>query len=139
MKRIIFILGLLVLVFSCGKKEELKFEAFSPEAFAYDIGDGWELNATVNVRGFGTKETDDQVSVSLSYSVDLINPNNEETIDIFSDSKEVTKDEVNYVQLEAQFELDSTNVQGMYKVIFNVTDNISNKTSSAQVEFELED
>jgi len=41
------------------KKEEVKFEAFSPEAFAYDIGNSWEVNATVNVKGFTKNEVGD--------------------------------------------------------------------------------
>ena len=37
-------------------KEEVKFEAFSPQSFAFDIGDRWEVNALVNVKGFVRKK-----------------------------------------------------------------------------------
>lgn len=137
-KSVIFIF-ILLFSFSCGKKEEVKFEAFSPEAFAYDIGDTWEVNATVNVRGFEKIKKDDETFVSLSYNVDLINSDGDSTKNIFSDSKEVSDREITDIQLEAQFELDNTQTQGTYKIVFNIKDNNSSKRVSAQVEFELED
>jgi hypothetical protein len=139
MKKILGLIFLIVILISCGKKEEKKFEAFSSEAFAYDIGDSWEVNTTVNVRGFKKLETDDETSVSLSYSIDLINPDGDVIKDIFSDSKEVKDKEVNDVQLEAQFELDYNSARGKYKIIFNIEDNNSGKSIPAQAEFELED
>ena len=139
MKKILLIFFFLLITVSCGKKEEVKFEAFSPEAFAYDIGDVWEVNATVNVKGFEKIEIDDESSVSLSYSVDLINPTGDSTKNIFSDLKELRDREINDVQLEAQFELDDSYLNGIYKIVFNIKDNNSGKSVSAQVEFELKD
>jgi len=139
MNKILLIALVCIIATSCSKKEEIKFEAFSPEAFAYDIGDVWEVNATVNVRGYEKIERDNQFLVSLSYSVDLINPDGDSTINIFSDSKEVKDKELNDVQLEAQFELDDNYTRGIYKIVFNIKDNNSEKSVSAQVEFELED
>jgi hypothetical protein len=139
MNKSVFFIFILLFSFSCGKKEEVKFEAFSPEAFAYDIGDVWEVNATVNVRGFTKVERDVETFVSLSYSVDLINPDGDSTKSIFSDSKEVNEQEINDVQLEAQFELDDSYVNGIYNIVFNIKDNNSSKTVSTQVEFELKD
>ena len=137
-KSVIFIFILLFAI-SCSKKEEVKFEAFSPEAFAYDIGDSWEVNATLNVKGFKKLEKDNKYFVSLSYSVDLIKPDGKITKDIFADIKEVTKKEVNDVQLEAQFDFDKSYAQGKYKVVFSVKDNNSENTTSAEAEFELEE
>ena len=139
MNKALCIFILIFVTISCSKKEEVKFEAFSPEAFAYDIGDSWEVNATVNVRGFTKLEKNDEFSVSLSYSVDLIKPDGEVTKDIFSNVKEVNEKEINDVQLEAQFDLDKTYVQGKYKVAFSIKDNNSDKTTSAEAEFELEE
>ena len=139
MNKILLIALVCIIATSCSKKEEIKFEAFSPEAFAYDIGDVWEVNATVNVRGYEKIERDNQFIVFLSYSVDLINPDGDSTINIFSDSKEVKDKELNDVQLEAQFELDDNYTRGIYKIVFNIKDNNSEKSVSAQVEFELED
>ncbi len=74
MNKSLYILLLILLTISCSKKEEVKFEAFSPEAFAYDIGDSWEINATVNARGFVKKEVGEDLSASLGFSVDIIDP-----------------------------------------------------------------
>jgi hypothetical protein len=139
MKKIFSLIIAILIILSCSKKEEVKFEAFSPEAFAYDIGDGWEINATVNVRGFAKMERDDESFVSLSYSVDLINPDGDSTKSIFSDLKEINEQEINDVQLEAQFELDNTALQGKYNLLFNIKDNNSGKTVSTQVDFDLEE
>jgi hypothetical protein len=122
---------------SCGKKEVVKFEAFSPEAFAYDIGDSWEVNATVNVKGFVKKEVGDELSASLDYSVDLTGPDSIDVESIFVDSKDVTGSELIDVQLEAQFELDYDSPEGLYQITFNVTDNNSGEQTSTQTQFEL--
>ena len=132
---ILFLLALLSL--SCSKKEEVKFEAFSPEAFAYDIGDSWEINATVNVKGFVKKEVGEELSASLEFTVDMTGPDSLEIKNIFSDSKDVTSGELIDVQLEAQFELDYNSPEGLYKITFNVTDINSGEVTSAEAEFEL--
>jgi hypothetical protein len=139
MKNLFLLTSILLLLISCSKKEEVKFEAFSPEAFAYDIGDGWEVNATINVKGFEQEERDDESFASLSYSIDLINPEDDSTKNIFSNSKEVNEKEINDVQLEAQFELADTSALGKYKLLFNIKDNNSGKTTSAETDFELEE
>jgi hypothetical protein len=137
MKKLTSALIFLLVFASCSKKEEVKFEAFSPEAFAYDIGDSWEINATVNVKGFEKKEVRDELSTSLSFSVDVIDPVGVESIDVFFDSKEVTNKELIDVQLEAQFELDYNSPEGFYKIIFHITDKYSGEIVSAEAEFEL--
>jgi hypothetical protein len=122
---------------SCGKKEEVKFEAFSPEAFAYDIGDSWEVNATVNVKGFVKKEIGEGFSASFDYTVDLVGPDSLQVDAIFADTKEVTDIELIDVQLEAQFELDYNSPEGLYQITFNISDNNSGERTSAQTQFEL--
>lgn len=137
MKKVLFVFLLIFAATSCSKKEDVKFEAFSPEAFAYDIGDSWEINATVNVKGFAKKEAGDEFSASLEFTVDLSGPDSLRVTNIFSDSKKVSSDELIDIQLEAQFELDYNYPDGIYKINFNVTDVISGEVTSAQAEFEL--
>jgi hypothetical protein len=137
MNKTLYILLIILLTISCSKKEEVKFEAFSPEAFAYDIGDSWEINATINVKGFRTKEVGDELSASFSFTVDMTGPDSLEMKNIFGDSKDVTSIELMDVQLEAQFELDYNSPEGLYKITFNVTDHNSSEVASAQAEFEL--
>ncbi len=137
MKIIIGSIILFFLIAGCNKKEEVKFEAFSPEAFAYDIGDSWEINATVNVKGFVKKEVGDEFTASLEFTIDMIGPDSLEVTNIFGDSKDVTSNELIDVQLEAQFELDYNSPEGLYKINFNITDINSEEVTSAQTEFEL--
>ena len=137
MNRIFYVFFLTLAVIACSKKEEVKFEAFSPEAFAYDIGDGWEVNATVNVKGFTKNEVGDDLSAALEYTVDLVGPDSLDIKNIFADSKEITSEELMDVQLEAQFELDYENPEGMYTIQFNVIDIMSGEVTSAKAEFEL--
>jgi len=137
MNKVLYIFFLILIVISCSKKEEIKFEAFSPEAFAYDIGDVWEINATVNVKGFVKKEVGEELSASLEFTVDMIGPDSLSVTNIFSDSKEMTSSELIDIQLETQFELDYNSPEGLYKITFNVTDINSGELTSAQAEFEL--
>jgi hypothetical protein len=136
-KNILNVIIISILIISCGKKEEVKFEAFSPEAFAFDIGDVWEVNATVNVKGFNKVEKGDVISASLSYSVDMIKSDGDIVKNIFSDSKEIAEKELNDMQIEAQFELDTTYSIGIYQLAFNISDNNSGKNIECVVEFEL--
>ena len=129
---------ILLILFSSCSKEEVKLEAFSPEAFAYDIGDNWEVNAQVNVKGLNQKEIEDTFYASITYSVDLILPDDKKIENIFNNTEEVTKEEeILDVQLEVQFELDSTYTEGKYKLLFNIRDNFSEKTTEVSVEFDL--
>ena len=137
MNKTLYILLIILLTISCSKKEEVKFEAFSPEAFAYDIGDSWEINATVNVKGFVKKEVGEELSASLEFAVDMIGPDSLKVTNIFSDSKDVKSSELIDIQLEAQFELDYNSPEGLYKITFNVTDTNSGEVASAEAEFEL--
>jgi hypothetical protein len=137
MKKIFYVFFLVLVFISCSKKDEVKFEAFSPEAFAYDIGDAWEVNATVNVKGFIKKEVGEKLSASLDLFVDLVNPDSSRVESIFVDSKEVTDNELIDIQLEAQFELDYDSAEGIYMIIFKIVDNYSGKEISSQTEFEL--
>ena len=129
---------ILLILFSGCSKEEVKLEAFSPEAFAFDIGDRWEVNALVNVKGFNQKEIEDTFHASITYSVDLILPDDKKIENIFNNTEEVTKEEeILDVQLEVQFELDSTYTEGKYKLLFNIRDNFSERTTEASIEFDL--
>lgn len=137
MKRHTILILTLFVAFACSKKEEGKFDAFSPEAFAYDIGDSWEINATVNVKGFAVKEEKSSSSASIFFFVDMIGPDTIEVKNIFSDTKEITSNELIDIQLEAQFELGYDSPEGIYKLNFNITDNNSEEATSATAEFEL--
>lgn len=136
--RVYSTLFLIVVFFSACSNDEEKLELFSAEAFAYSLSPGWELNATCRVKGFEQNENNEIYSVKLSYTVDLKTPEGkilegigEGLID------EKSKEKFTDLPIEMQAELDSTYLPGRYKIIFNVTDDLSQKQISIEKEFEL--
>lgn len=140
MKRLILFAPILFfLAISCSKKE-VRFETFNPEAFAYDLDSVWEVNATVNVRGFVQHENSDEESftASLSYSVDIITPEGKKIENLYSDNIDLSSHEkIMDIPVETQFDLDSTYTMGKYELIFNVKDNFSDEEISGKTTFEL--
>lgn len=120
------------------KKEDVKFEAFSPEAFAYDIGDSWEVNASARIKGFQHNEKEKQFSIHLAYSTDLVNSAGDTVKNIFEDEVEKSRGEIFAdFSLEAQFELDSTYRAGDYEIFFYVKDKLSGRTAKTSAKFKL--
>lgn len=139
MKNYFFIIILILILISCGKKEE-KFEAFSAEAFAYDLDNYWEVNITTRVKGvaeFKDEKTNEYL-YALSFTIDLIHPDSSIDKNKFSFShSQKSNEKLKDVGLEAQFELDSTYKEGVYKIVFNITDAHSNKSTSIEKELVL--
>ncbi|WP_337866636.1 hypothetical protein [Ignavibacterium sp.] len=140
MKYLILILLTVSLFISCSKKED-KFEAFSTEAFAYDLGGSWEVNATVRIKGFTQiedKETGNYAA-TISLIVDLVKPDSTVEKGKFSYvHTETSKEKISDVGLEAQFELDSTYQEGDYKIIFHIKDANSDNQTSIETDLVLE-
>jgi len=138
MKKVILAFSALLIIISCSKND-VKFEAFSAEVFAYNISDGVaEVNASVRVKGFTQTEKNGSYDASVNFVVDLVKPDNSVVKSIFKDVKTETGNEpIADVALEAQFNLDSTYVDGNYKLIFNITDNHSESTTVLEVKFDL--
>lgn len=139
MKKIIFVFAVLLIIISCSKKET-KFEAFSAEAFAFDIGDGTaEVNATVRVKGFTQIEKNDNYNVSVAYEVDLLKPDSTVIKSIF---KFVQNDKniepIGDIDLDAQFTIDSTYAAGTYTLIYKIADKNSDNTLEVKVNFDLQ-
>jgi hypothetical protein len=140
MKKILFVMFLILIVWSCGKKEKANLDAYSPEAFAYDIGDSWEVNSTVRIKGF--EQTKDENSglykVSISYFADLITPSDSTIKKVYEDTIHKSDSEsMADIALEAQFDLDSTYKAGNYKIMYHINDNITGDTLLALVKFNL--
>ena len=128
----------LLLITSCSK-EETTLEAFNPEAFAYDLGNSWEVNAMINVKGFEQREgSGDTFEASISYSADIKIPNGKTVENLYSDKINISaEEEIIDIPLEVQFELDSTYSFGKYTIIFNITDIYSQNIISSSAEFDL--
>lgn len=139
MKKLLVLFLFSLLIFACSKEEEVKVELFSPEAFCYSLDSGWELNSSVNVKGFKQEEKDGKFSAKISYSVDLMTPGNNIKSGIFKDVIEKESNErIMDIALECQLVLDSTYEKGDYTVIFNVKDVLSGKTKDINKTFKVE-
>ena len=139
MKKVLsFTITTLFLLAACSK-QEVKFETLSSEAFAYDIGDGTsEVNASVRVKGFTQNEKNGEYSSSISFTVDLQRPDSSIVKSIFHDvHKESDHEPISDVGLESQFDLNSTYTEGNYKLIYNITDDISKNKLTATVSFDI--
>lgn len=138
MKKVFLIIISLLIVISCSKKD-VKFEAFSAEAFAYDIGDGTaEVNATVRIKGFTQIEKDNNYKAEVGYVVDMIKPDSSVRSSIFRFVQKSEKSEaINDIPLEAQFSLDTTYTEGTYTLVFKIEDKNSENKTEAKVNFDL--
>lgn len=137
MKNYSLFIILLLLVLSCTKKEE-KLELFSPEAFAYSIEDGWELNASCRVKGFAQRLINNLFYAKLSYNVDIKTPDGKllSNVDeglIDQNSSEKFSD----LSINSQIQFDSSYSEGNYEIIFNVSDDLSGRVASIKKEFVL--
>lgn len=139
MKKLFIIIFLFIVVYGCGKKERSKLELFSPDAYAFNIGDSYEVNATVRAKGFVQQEENKNYKIYLNYKVDLINPNGEKMENVssgFVDKSSANK--VNDIPVEVQFNIDTTSIKGNYKLIFHITDKFSNQMEHLEKDFLLE-
>jgi len=137
MKGFVF-LSLAVIFFSCGKEEPAKIETFSTEAFVFDLGDSWEVNATTRVKGFNQKEEGDNFSATIVFDLDLVTPEGDTIKSLIRRVEDKTeKERICDIPLEVQFELDSTYAAGDYTIIFNVKDAVTEQISISTTAFQL--
>lgn len=130
---------LLIITTGCSKKEE-KLEVYNAEAFAYDLGGSWEVDATTRVKGFTQTEKDNKYTAKISYSIDLVKPDGQTVKSILSKTEDKVNDESFIdVPVEIQFDLDSTYQNGDYKIIFNIKDAETGKSASASAAFKLQE
>jgi hypothetical protein len=123
---------------SCSSEEEKKLEAFSPEAFAYDLGNGWEVNASTFVKGFRQEKEGENYTALLSFDLDLVPPKGDTIKSLISRTEDKkSKEEMIDAELEAQFVLDSTYAPGKYSVIFRIKDGMTNRTAVSTAGFEI--
>lgn len=135
-----FALVVLLVFTACKKEEPLNLEAFSPQGFAFDLGDLWEVNATVRVKGFQQNRNEEtkEFNAAVFYKVDLEKPNGEVRENIFKFLKEVNNHErLMDIGLESQFELSTDYEEGMYKLNYYIKDELSGMETRAVVNVEL--
>jgi hypothetical protein len=134
----LFLFFFALLFSSCSGDEKAKMEAFSPEAFAYDLGSGWEVNASTFVKGFKQEKEGENFTALLSYDLDLVTPKGDTIKSLISRTEDKkNNEEMIDTQLEAQFNLDSTYAPGKYFVVFRLKDGLTNRTARSVAGFEL--
>ena len=137
MKKLLTILISIILLVACS--EEPPLETFSAEAFAYEIDNGWELNASINVKGFRQIEKDDIYHTNLKYIVDFITPEQDTLKEFdFGSIIKQEKEELLDVTIEVQAEIDSNYSPGKYLLIYTVFDKNSDRDTTTVKPFILE-
>ena len=141
MKNVFFVLLFVGTIFvnGCSKKEEVKLTTSGRNAFAIDMGQGWEIQALTELHGFEQNERNGKFVASIFYSVDVITTDNKVLKSLFT--KQVDKkesDKINGVNLEAGFNLDESYPPGNYKVVFNIKDLLSNQSLQDTTALKLE-
>jgi len=102
------------------------------------LGDGWEVNVTFHVKGFTQQEDNSLYHSKLNYSIDLIKPSNDTLKNFYFNTEEYTfQEKAEDIELEAQFDLDSTYQKGKYSLLINVIDKLSNQSANVKRSFEL--
>lgn len=136
--RLIFLFLLIITFYSCENEDPAAIEIFSTEVFAFDIGDYWEVNASTRVKGFAQIEGENNFSATIAYDIDLITPSSDTLKALVSRVEDKTSTErIIDIPLEAQFELDSTYSNGIYTLIFNVKDALTDRIVTTSADFHL--
>lgn len=124
MKQAVAFIFIAALIFSaCSKKETSKLEAFSSEAFAYQMGDSSEVDATTRVKGFVQDEKNGMYYATLGYDIDLVTPKGDTVKSIISKVVDKSNGEkMSEFPLDIQFDLDSTYSAGKYELVIRIKD-----------------
>jgi len=127
-----------LLLLSCA--EDPKLILFSPESFAFSLDKGWEVNASVNAKGFAQieKENSDLYFTHITYSVNLFTPEDSIYNADYNSIIDSTDEEIMDMQIEAQLELDNGFPKGNYTVEFIVEDKYSLTKDTLSTQFVLE-
>ena len=129
---------ILIFLFGCKKEETMKMEASVNQAYAFDIGSGWEVNISTKVKGFNQAENNSKYKMSLSYTIDFVTPSGKTVNGIVSKTEDkIEKEKMADYIIDSQFNLDTTYAPGKYKAIINVRDVVSGKTAMTTSTFDL--
>jgi hypothetical protein len=138
MKKVICLILIGFVIHSCSKEGPVKVEAFSSEAFAFDLGDIWEVNASTIVKGFVQEREEDNYLATIAYDIDLITPDADTIKSLISRVEDkIHHERIIDIKLEAQFELDSNYSEGDYTIVFNVKDANSGQSAVTTASFTL--
>lgn len=139
MKKIFYLLPLVLIIFvACEKKEESNLSVKITQAFAFATDENWEVNVPATVKGFKTKGEEGNRNASLSYSIDVTNPQGKTFSKIYSGKEEINLTEVkDDITIDVQFYLDTTYVPGDYKITLNLIDEFSKNKATGIADLQL--
>jgi hypothetical protein len=137
MKKLLVLIPLLLIAVACSKKEK-KLELFSPEAFAYTLESGWELNISCQAKGYELVEQKGKYYSKLSFVIDIKKPDGTITSNVQSGKVEqLANEEDADTQLNVQIKLDEKYKPGNYLVIVNFRDELTGKKLKIDKQFDL--
>lgn len=137
MKNISFLI-LIIGLFACNTTPEPNLQLSNPEAFAFDLGESWEINSSVKSKGFLVKEYEDEYTIKLYYFIDLISHQNDTLNNIYSDSLIFSdSEEIEDVILESQIEIDTSYGVGDFNLLYHVKDMFTDNSDTISVAFIL--
>ena len=123
-----------------GCSEDPKLVLFSPESFAFSLDNGWEVNASVNAKGFAQIEKEDSelYFTHLKYSVNLYTPEDSLYNADYDSIIDSTNEKIMDIQIDSQLELDRGFAKGNYSLEFIVEDKYSTTKDTLSTQFILE-
>lgn len=129
----LIIIAVFILWLVFGGEKEYKFETQDLNVIAYQMEDStFEYNANVMLFGFELKETEEKVSAKVSYQVTLLNGEGDT---LYKSERYVRtpqkQERIVDLSLDDQFEVSSMK-SGPYKIVFDIKDEISGNTITAQ-------
>lgn len=139
MKKTILTSFLMTFIF-IGCSKDPKLVLFSSESFAFSLDSGWEVNTSVNAKGFAQieKENSDLYFTHLTYSVNLYTPTDSIYNADFDSIIDSTDEEIMDVQIESQLEVDNGFEKGNYTIEFIVEDKYSLTKDTLSTKFVLD-
>jgi hypothetical protein len=139
MKKPLLLLSLVTLLFiGCSEAPDLKLS--TPEAFAFALDNGWEVNASVIAKGFAQieKKNSDLYYTNISYSVNLYTPEDSIYNADYDSIIDSTNEKIMDIQIETQLELNEGFSKGNYTLEFIVVDKYSSTKDTVSTNLILE-
>ncbi len=115
----------------------MNLELFSPDAFAFSMDDGWDLNATVNVKGFKQNYEDDEYSSRVSYFIHIVTPTDTIYKADYGVLEESSSEEMLDLTIESQIAFNSSFEAGEYMMLVFAEDQFNANKDTLTIPFTL--
>ncbi len=138
MKKLLLIAAIVMFAFACSKPN-VPMELFSPDAFAFEVDNGYELNTSIRVKGFNKVDTAEVEEATVNYMLNIITADNDTIKNVYAGkvSGEGDDEEFMEMEIEVQVLLDASFESGKYTLEFLAQDNNSTEKDTSVIGFEL--